>query len=431
MNTDLTRTVDEAVRDSAGELLDLLTELIAIPTETPVGENYGRIVDRLTQPWRALGFEVERIDLPDEVVAERCRAHHPEMTATRANLLATRRVPGRPAMLWYTHLDTVPAGPRELWDTDPFTAVQRDGMVYGRGASDSKGGTAALLTAFRVLDRLGVTPAVSPVVALTTDEEIGPYTGLMYLADQGFLDGVRAFHSCDGTATNLGVGYCGTFAWSVTVRGHSVHSGLSFLGRNPVEEATGPLLEEILATKEVVQRRRSAMPSQWPRPAGREHVGPLLNVNQAKAGVQHNVVPETMVLGGDRRIIPEESYDDAVAELSEAVDRAAKHCPGLDFSLAIRPVYRDAWTVPVDDRFVRSVGRIASEVRGEDVPVGGSAGSSDVSYVANKLGVPTVSHSVARPGESNYHSPNERVRIADLLDLTRIICRVALTEDHT
>ena len=147
----------------------------------------------------------------------------------------------------------------------------------------------------------------------------------------------------------------------------------------------------------------------------------------ARSGWKHNVVPQELTLEGDRRILPQESWDDAVAELHEAVDAARRRQPQLHYDVEILPFYREGWTIDPDDPFVARMATVCAAVRGEATPVGGSAGSSDVSYAANRLGVPTVSHGLARPGESRYHSPNERARLSDLRDLTRIICHVAVT----
>jgi len=49
--------------------------------------------------------------------------------------------------------------------------------------ADSKGGVAALFTVLSAMDELEITPKYNLNIALTTDEEMGPYSGLCYLAD--------------------------------------------------------------------------------------------------------------------------------------------------------------------------------------------------------------------------------------------------------
>ncbi|GAB2318966.1 dipeptidase [Alkalibacterium sp. s-m-22] len=49
------------------------------------------------------------------------------------------------------HLDVVPEGDKEKWDSDPFTATEQDGAVYGRGTQDDKGPTIAALYALKAL----------------------------------------------------------------------------------------------------------------------------------------------------------------------------------------------------------------------------------------------------------------------------------------
>ncbi|PLS32983.1 hypothetical protein CYV26_13000 [Carnobacterium maltaromaticum] len=55
------------------------------------------------------------------------------------------------------HLDVVPAGDLTLWNTDPFSAVVKDGIIYGRGSQDDKGPTIAALSAFKAVVDAGYT----------------------------------------------------------------------------------------------------------------------------------------------------------------------------------------------------------------------------------------------------------------------------------
>lgn len=77
-----------------------------------------------------------------------------------------------PTVLIYGHYDVQPVDPVELWDSDPFEPTQRDGRLYGRGASDMKAQVLACLLAVeacRSIDRL----PVNVVFLLEGEEEIG------------------------------------------------------------------------------------------------------------------------------------------------------------------------------------------------------------------------------------------------------------------
>ncbi|HMS80015.1 MAG TPA: M20/M25/M40 family metallo-hydrolase, partial [Burkholderiaceae bacterium] len=64
------------------------------------------------------------------------------------NLWAVRRGTGPgPTLVFAGHTDVVPAGPRQWWHDDPFEATERDGRLYGRGASDMKASLAAIVVA--------------------------------------------------------------------------------------------------------------------------------------------------------------------------------------------------------------------------------------------------------------------------------------------
>jgi predicted dipeptidase len=69
------------------------------------------------------------------------------------------------------HLDVVPAGALDTWDTDPFDPVERDGKIYGRGAQDDKGPTLATMFAAKALLDAGVTLNKRLRFIFGTDEE--------------------------------------------------------------------------------------------------------------------------------------------------------------------------------------------------------------------------------------------------------------------
>jgi acetylornithine deacetylase/succinyl-diaminopimelate desuccinylase-like protein len=78
--------------------------------------------------------------------------------------------PGAPTVLLYGHYDVVPAGEEELWESPPFTATERDGAIFGRGAADSK---ANILVHVGALRAWGGKPPVGIKLLLEGQEEVG------------------------------------------------------------------------------------------------------------------------------------------------------------------------------------------------------------------------------------------------------------------
>ena len=69
------------------------------------------------------------------------------------------------------HLDVVPEGMG--WDTDPYTCVEKDGMLYGRGVIDDKGPVAAAMLAMKAVRDLGIPLSRNVKLVMGTDEESG------------------------------------------------------------------------------------------------------------------------------------------------------------------------------------------------------------------------------------------------------------------
>lgn len=143
---------------------------------------------------------------------------------------------GAPTVLLYAHHDVQPPGPSEIWETDPFDPMVRNGRLYGRGTADDKCGIATHLATLRVLgDDLPVTVKVF----IEGEEEIGSE----HLVD--FLDNYAELLSADAIViADAGNWRVGTPALATSLRGlvdcvvtvrtlrNGVHSG-SFGGIYP------------------------------------------------------------------------------------------------------------------------------------------------------------------------------------------------------
>ncbi len=104
--------------------------------------------------------------------------------AKRPNLVATLRgeKKARPLLL-YGHVDVVPAGP-DGWKFPPFSGIEAHGCIWGRGALDMKGGIAMMLAALLQVKRSGLIPAGDIIFAALADEEAGGDMGARYLCSE-------------------------------------------------------------------------------------------------------------------------------------------------------------------------------------------------------------------------------------------------------
>jgi len=391
------------------DLLDLLKKIISFKTVAPPGNNYEEIVDWLVPLFQEMGFSTRKMAMPQEVFASRCQDSR--LRGDRFNLKADLELGREKTLVIYAHLDVVPA--EGDWDTDPFQAVQKEGRIYGRGVSDCKGSIAALIAALRSVLKTS-RPKYNLSILLTTDEEVGGYSGLCYLTDLGQVRGDMML-CMDGFCDDVVIGSNGIITWEATVHGRSAHSGSSFLGVNAVERSI-PVMEALMALKKDVQSRRSAVPSSSALEAlGMKSLKPMLNITMIKGGVKENIVPDRCILRGDRRVIPEESMDGAMQELESVlkpldVQLDLKFYPGYP-PMSVNPDH--PWVSEVREAVQRSMGFYPR--------LSGAQGSLDQAYATEKTGIPTCVFGVGRQLESNIHGLNENVRVSDLMGFARFL----------
>jgi glutamate carboxypeptidase len=135
------------------------------------------------------------------------------------------RCRGSPRQLLVGHMDTV-------WPVGTLARMpvhERDGMLFGPGVADMKGGLVAIVYALRALRELRLVPQVEPVVLVNTDEEIGSpdSSRLLRLLARG-ADRAFVLESGEGPAGQLKIARKGLGRFTVTAHGRSSHAGADF-----------------------------------------------------------------------------------------------------------------------------------------------------------------------------------------------------------
>lgn len=375
-------------------LSKILSDLIRINTSDPA--NYEKAIDYLEPLFIQVGCETQKIFIPKE---------HAGGLEGRVNLLAHKRNSGAPRLIFYTHIDVVPA---DGWDA--FNPRIEGGKVYGRGAADMKGAIPALLLALEKTKGQLVNYDIS--VMVTTDEEIGRQAPQIEYLGQ-FLRPLKDayFFDLDAEFGHVNIAGLGAIHLEIRVKGKSVHSGLAHLGINTVEKAV-PLLSALLELKERVIARKSRIEAN--PETGLEKLESRLNINMIKAGLKVNIVPDECLISIDRRTIPEEILDEAEKELIDTLNSVK----GVDWEIVSMLKFPTAVT---DDLVVDKLAGIIKEVIGKTGKCG-AMGSGDFVRIVSGWEAKNFGLGPIRP-ECNIHGKEEFVYLKDIEDLAEVLRR--------
>ena len=312
-----------------------------------------------------------------------------------------------PCLVFAGHTDVVPAGDAAGWRHDPFGGVVEDGMLYGRGAADMKGGVAAMLAAAQgfVRDR-GPDVRGSVAFLLTGDEEGPAVNGTVKLLRWAAERGER-FDACIlGEPTNperLGetvkIGRRGSLTGRLTVRGVQGHVAYPHLAANPI-----PVLARIVARlSEPLDggtARFDASNLEW---TSLDVGNPATNVIPAAARGVFNV-----------RFNDLWDPESLAAALRTHVDEGAS---GAAFALDFDPTNSVAFlTEP--GRLTDLLGEAISAETGRRPALSTTGGTSDARFIKDHCEVVEFGL-VGR----TMHGTDEHVAVADLETLTRIYRR--------
>ncbi|MFX1338163.1 MAG: M20 family metallopeptidase [Promethearchaeota archaeon] len=396
-------------------VMDIMTKLIRIDTTIPPANTYREYVDIISPFFKELGYTLEEIIVPEDLV----KKIPLPLEGPRINLVATKDFAQKEYVTFYGHMDVVPAPMDGIdkWRFPPFEAtIIKSGKIYGRGTSDMKGAMVCLILALRIIEKLNLTPKYNIRIVNCTDEEVGYYPGVCYLAEKGYLKGIIF---CMEMAINPFIihGAAGTLDVIVETIGKSCHSGMNFLGVNALEEMI-PILNELMELKEKVEVRQSKDILGLPRPGSKEsfNMSPMFNLDIIKSGEKSNIVPDSCRLTINRRIIPDEKYEDVKQEILEAIDRGKARSKALDVKTTFNymyPAFRINPNSPPINR-IKKVMSLIQNVPENQIEMLGMAASLDMSFVSEILNIDDIIiHGIGTLG-SNAHGVNENVKLKDM-----------------
>jgi succinyl-diaminopimelate desuccinylase len=291
-------------------------------------------------------------------------------------------------------LDTVPAGSLADWSSNPFEPLERDGMVYGRGAADMKGGVAAML-AFCVSWLKKGPPPVDILCYFTADEESSGM-GIRALCDAGLLENLSFLIVAEPTGLRPAICEKGLAWYDVTIRGKTSHASMPGKGANAIELGYA-WLEGI--KRKVVSASRA---------------DPLLGKNtfsitQARGGVKINVIPDQAEFALDVRLLPGKAPEVKGLEtlFREQADRFSSAHPGFSATWKLRDCRAALQSDPRHPAVKRFL-----ELGGNRKPIGVYY-FTDASLVIPRY--PKLPFIILGPGDPvECHRPNEKIPLSSI-----------------
>ncbi len=407
--------IEAALANRTQPALDTLGRLLAVDTSFPPGAGYARFADVLEESFAPLGFGFHRVEVPEAL----WRTTEGQAEGARMNVIGAPTRRRRPACNIYFHTDTVPPGAG--WTREAFALTQDGETLYGRGAADMKGCIAATLLALEAAREAEIPLAHDPVLLFCTDEEGGLYPGIRHLAEQGLIEGDHLICLNGGAVPRIWAGCFGSLDVAIRVEGRAAHSGNAGEGGiNAVEQAL-PVLSALMALKARVELRASALPPP-PHLAGKPLMA-RLSIAAVQGGAKGSALPGLCRILVNRRVMPEETMADALAEIEATVAHGAAQASALAVTTQLvgrlDPVvapdaggaYWPRWQAALSAGFgwpMESFGRW------------GASSSSDMGFVQQAGLQEILLGGLSRP-DNRTHGPDEFTTVGDLTSLARAL----------
>lgn len=316
--------------------------------------------------------------------------------------------PVSPPLMFAGHLDVVPA--LGHWSHQAFDLTVENDRVYGRGVVDMKSGVAAFISALYVLNDLRALDKVGIELVLTSDEEVGSVRGMLPFLQAGITEAGAAVCA---EPTNLEVfhGNRGVVWVVIRIQGQGGHAGQAHLLSNPV-----PVAAQLVAALDGLQL--TARDSHF------EPATPSLAVTRLGSDTQAtNVVPDTVEIAIDRRLLPGETPRNAVNQIEKLVRQTVQ--PPFKIELSVEREW-PPYLIERSESIV-SIATASLHDTGIAPQLGTDQAANDSSWLCG-AGIPPILLGPGEPGLA--HATDESLLTEQLHQATEVFARLALGWPH-
>ena len=367
------------------DTLKLTTELINRKTLTPDDNGCQKLIaERLNKN----GFSAEHLRFDDV----------DNLWVTHGN--------SEPLFVFAGHTDTVPVGPIEKWNTDPFKAEIKEGYLYGRGAADMKSGIAAMVTAAERYVQKNQNHNGTIAFLITSDEEGPSINGTRKVIDYLNEKKIKIDWCILGEPSSdkqladvIRIGRRGSLNGILKINGIQGHVAYPEKAKNPIHEAA-QFLNELTSIE-------------WDR--GNDSFPPTsFQISNINAGTgADNVIPDALNLLFNFRFSTEISQDEIENKVENLLQKHDLDY-NLEWKLSGAPFLTDSGSLT--DAATTAI----KEIVGIDTVYSTGGGTSDGRFIA-PTGAQTIELGVVN---ETIHKINECVKVEDLDTLSSIYEKV-------
>jgi acetylornithine deacetylase len=248
--------------------------------------------------------------------------HHPYFVSPRVAFTGSSNVVGikkgsggGKSILLNGHIDVVPEGDVTQWNYEPYGAEVVDGKMYGRGTTDMKGGSVALLLAIEAVSALNI-PLKGDIIFQSVIEEESGGAGSLAAILRGYKADIAIIP--EPTSMKIFPKQQGSMWFRLTVTGKSAHGGTRYEGVSAIEKS--------MIVMEKVQELEKTRNARIIDPLYKSVPIPVpINIGKVNGGNWPSSVPDQVLLEGRIGVAPEECMSDVKQEFEEFLKKLAQH----------------------------------------------------------------------------------------------------------
>ncbi|WP_147533670.1 peptidase [Bacillus marasmi] len=356
---------------------------------------------------RELGLNLDIWEIGDEELRQ-----HPKFCSDRTSFVGNPNVVGilqgtggGKSIILNSHIDVVPEGDLEKWEEDPFSGLIKNGKLFGRGSTDMKGGTAALLLAIEAIQATQIKLKGNVIFESVIEEESGGAGTLACL-----LRGYTADAALIPEPTNLKFfpKQQGSMWFRINVHGKSAHGGTRYEGTSAIDKAY-QIIQKIHQLEKIRNERMND-------PLYEKIKIPIpINIGKINSGTWPSSVPDLAIIEGRMGVAPNETMEAAEKEMEsileelKAVDPWFKeHPPTIEW-------FGGRWLpgdLDIEHPFVEAVASAYRSVVKKEAKIEASPWGTDGGILSQVGHIPVL---VFGPGVTEVaHDANEYIHLKDV-----------------